>query len=50
LRVVSPEPITHEIIEIAQQPRTPRIRASIMWIGRLVGSIATLELKAAGSE
>jgi hypothetical protein len=41
--------ITHEIIEIVQQPRTLRLRASTMWIVRLVGSVATLELKAAGS-
>jgi hypothetical protein len=37
---VSPEPITHEIIEIVQQPRTPCLRASTMWIVRLVGSVA----------
>jgi len=50
LRDVSPEPITHEIIEIVQQARTPRLCASTMWIVRLVGSVATLESKAAGSE
>jgi len=42
LRDVSPEPITHEIIEIVQQSRTPHIN---MWIVRLVGSIATLEIE-----
>jgi hypothetical protein len=30
LQQISPEPITHEINEIVQQPCTPRLRASTM--------------------
>jgi hypothetical protein len=37
LRDVSPEAITHEIIEMAA-PRMPRLRSSTMWIVHLFGS------------